>query len=432
MDPSRCLVVADDMTGGGDTGAQFAKKGLRTLLVTPGIFAGRPADYLNWDVLVVNTHSRAMDAAQARQSVAAILQHLDLKRFGVIYKKIDSTFRGNIGGEVDAILETSGLPVGFLTPAYPEMGRTVKGGILMVQGTPVAETEASCDPACPVQDSNLVNLMRRQSSCGIDLVNHRRLASALGPLREAVDRKRQAGAKLLIFDGLERKDLEAIAAVGFAMQPLPLFIGSAGLAEAVASRFAEKIGVTSGMPSAATPVAHAVVVSGSASAVARRQIAQVVQVTGFPRIEIPSSFALQAPSDRVAEAEALCRTAAEALRRGSVVLSVSPERTAASGLLDRRAAQGLAEALGGIAAYALAGSGVAPHDMALILTGGDTAMAVLAPLAIEGIAIGGELLEGIMVGRVRGGRFSGAQVVTKAGAFGKDDAMLQAVRRLTQ
>ena len=111
---------------------------------------------------------------------------------------------------------------------------------------------------------------------------------------------------------------------------------------------------------------------------------------------------------------------------------MSPERTAASGLLDRRAAQGLAEALGGIAAYALAGSGVAPHDMALILTGGDTAMAVLAPLAIEGIEIGGELLEGIMVGRVRGGRFSGAQVVTKAGAFGKEDAMLQAVRRLTK
>jgi uncharacterized protein YgbK (DUF1537 family) len=432
MDPSRCLVVADDMTGGGDTGAQFAKKGLHTLLVTPGISAGRPTDYLDWDVLVVNTHSRAMDAAQARRSVAAILQHLNLKRFGVIYKKIDSTFRGNIGGEVDAILEASGLPVGFLTPAFPEMGRTVKDGILMVQGIPVAETEASCDPACPVQDSNLANLLRRQSSCRIDLVDHRRLASALGPLREAVDRKRQAGAKLLIFDGLERKDLEAIAAVGFAMQPLPLFIGSAGLAEAVASRFAEKIRVTPGMPSAATPAAHVVVVCGSASAVARRQIARVVQNTGFPRIEVPSSFALQAPSDRAAETEALCRTAAEALRRGSLVLSVSPERSAGAGGDDRRAAQGLAEALGDIAACALADSGVAPRDVALILTGGDTAMAVLAPLGIEGIEIGGELLAGIMAGRVRGGRFSGAQVVTKAGAFGKEDALLQAVRLLTQ
>ena len=432
MDQSRCLVVADDMTGGGDTGAQFAKKGLRTLLVTPGISAGLPADYLKWDVLVLNTHSRAMDAAQARQAVAAILQQLDLKRFGVIYKKIDSTFRGNIGSEVDAILETSGLPMGFLTPAFPEMGRTVKDGILMVKGTPVAETEASRDPACPVQDSNLVNLLRRQSSGGIDLVDHRNVASALGSLREAVYRKRQAGANILIFDGLGRKDLEAIAEVGFGMQPLPLFIGSAGLAEAVASRFAEKTGPKPAAPSATGSAAHALVVCGSASAVSRRQLALMAQGTGFPCIEIRSSFALQAPSDRAAEEGALRRAACDALRRGSVVLSVSPERTAGSGVDDRLAAQAITETLGGIAAYALACSGVAPQNMALILTGGDTAMAVLAPLGIEGIEIGGELLEGIMAGRVKGGRFSDAQVVTKAGAFGKDDALLRVVRLLTK
>ena len=420
------------MTGGGDAGAQFAKKGLRTLLVTPAISAGLPADYLRWDALVLNTHSRAMDPAQARQAVAAVLQRLDLKRFGVIYKKIDSTFRGNIGGEVDAILETSGLPVGFLTPAFPEMGRTVKDGILLVKGTPVAETEASRDPACPVKDSNLVDLLRRQSSCSIDLVDHRQIASALGSLREVVYRKRQAGAKILIFDGLGRKDLEAIAEVGFGLQPLPLFIGSAGLAEAVASRFAEKIRLTMATPSATASAAHALVVCGSASAVSRRQLARVAQDAGFPHIEIRSSFALQAPSDRAAEEETIRRTASDALRRGSVILSVSPERTAGSGVDDRLAAQAIAEALGGIAASALAGSGVAPHDVALILTGGDTAMAVLAPLGIEGIEIGGELLEGIMAGRITGGRFSDAQVATKAGAFGKDDALLQVVRRLTK
>jgi uncharacterized protein YgbK (DUF1537 family) len=31
---------------------------------------------------------------------------------------------------------------------------------------------------------------------------------------------------------------------------------------------------------------------------------------------------------------------------------------------------------------------------------------------------------------VKGGRFSNAQVVTKAGAFGQDDALLQVVRLL--
>jgi hypothetical protein len=46
--------------------------------------------------------------------------------------------------------------------------------------------------------------------------------------------------------------VEAIAEVGFGLQPLPLFIGSAGLAEAVASRFAEKIKLI-GPPSSLDP-----------------------------------------------------------------------------------------------------------------------------------------------------------------------------------
>jgi D-threonate/D-erythronate kinase len=308
----------------------------------------------------------------------------------------------------------------------------VKDGILMVKGIPVAETEASRDPACPVNDSNLVNLLRRQSSGGIDLVGLRHLSSAPGSLRQAVYRKRQAGAKILIFDALKRQDLEAIAEAGFELQPLPLFIGSAGLAEAVATRFAENTRLKAGVPSGTTSAAHALVVCGSASAVSRRQLALVVQNANFPHIEIRSALALQAPSDRAAEEATICRRASDALRHGSVILSVSPERTAASGGDDRLAAQAIAETLGGIAASALAGSGVAPHDVALILTGGDTAMAVLAPLGTEGIEIGGELLEGIMAGRVKGGFFSGAQVVTKAGAFGKDDALLRVVRLLAK
>jgi uncharacterized protein YgbK (DUF1537 family) len=204
------------------------------------------------------------------------------------------------------------------------------------------------------------------------------------------------------------------------------------LAEAVATRFAEKINPRPAVTSATMPAAHALVVCGSASAVSRRQLALMAQDAGLPHIEIRSSFALQAPSDRAAEEGAIHRTASDALRRGSVVLSVSAERADGSGAEDRLAAQAIAETLGGIAAHALAGSGVAPHDVALILTGGDTAMAVLAPLGIEGIEIGSELLEGIMAGRVKGGPFSNAQVVTKAGAFGKDDALLRVVRLLTK
>jgi uncharacterized protein YgbK (DUF1537 family) len=87
MKPLRCLILADDMTGGGDTGAQFAKKRLRTLLATAGASRRLPLDDNRWPVLAVNTHTRAMEPEQARQRVSELLKQLELERFGVIYKR---------------------------------------------------------------------------------------------------------------------------------------------------------------------------------------------------------------------------------------------------------------------------------------------------------------------------------------------------------
>ena len=61
--------------------------------------------------------------------------------------------------------------------------------------------------------------------------------------------------------------------------------------------------------------------------------------------------------------------------------------------------------------------------MALILTGGDTALSVLNLLKVERIEIEGELLEGIVKGRLVGGDWDGLTIITKAGAFGKEDAL---------
>ncbi|HRY78785.1 MAG TPA: four-carbon acid sugar kinase family protein [Spirochaetia bacterium] len=58
-------VIADDLTGAGDTGAQFARAGLRTRSLF-GDWA--PEDIEGSDALVVNTDSRPLDpAACARE-----------------------------------------------------------------------------------------------------------------------------------------------------------------------------------------------------------------------------------------------------------------------------------------------------------------------------------------------------------------------------
>ena len=58
----------------------------------------------------------------------------------LIYKKTDSTLRGNIAAELRALADL--FPtwrIGY-APAYPALGRTVKNGVLYVDDVPVSET----------------------------------------------------------------------------------------------------------------------------------------------------------------------------------------------------------------------------------------------------------------------------------------------------
>ena len=136
-------IIADDLTGAGDAGVQFAAAGLRTRTLrddwTPESLAGA-------EVVVVDTASRGLAAEQAYRRVAAAAARLQAAATQVVYKKIDSTLRGPLGAEIDAVLDACGLNLALVCPAYPANGRTLQDGVLLVGGIPVAETPAAADP----------------------------------------------------------------------------------------------------------------------------------------------------------------------------------------------------------------------------------------------------------------------------------------------
>ena len=68
----------------------------------------------------------------------------------------------------------------------------------------------------------------------------------------------------------------------------------------------------------------------------------------------------------------------------------------------------------------------------VFLTGGDTALGMLANIEADGSEILSEIRVGIPLVRVKGGSFEGLKLVTKAGAFGEDDAVVFALRKLKE
>lgn len=113
----KLLVIADDFTGALDTGVQFSRQGIQTLVSTETVvqYNTLPQEI---EVLVLNTESRHLTFDQAYEKTKTILEDAKVAQVPFIYKKVDSALRGNISAEIKAILDMSEQAA---LPFYPHI-----------------------------------------------------------------------------------------------------------------------------------------------------------------------------------------------------------------------------------------------------------------------------------------------------------------------
>ncbi len=409
-------VVADDLTGAADSGVPYAAALAPVTLLDHRRLAERaPADEAPPRVISVFTATRDADPESAGRTLRNLGRALAALRPGRVYKKIDSCLRGNIGCELEALMGPLGRDLSFIAPAFPAQGRTTRDGVHRLHGVPVAQTEMGRDPLSPVTDSRLdawIGLQTRHACAhiGIALLDAGEQAVA-----GEVDRLRAAGVRHLTFDSVEDAHLELVADLALRRYPGALLCGSAGLARSLARALAVNrrrpaAPVSSRVPPGTGPFLF---VCGSASETLHRQVDELVGSAPLTLSELACEALLA--RDGADARKAALRRAAEGLDRGSVVIRISPpgrERAP----VDARA---LTAALGRFAGAVIA----ARRPGGIFLSGGDTAAAVLAEVNCRAIALEGELANGVVWGTVRGGALAGLPVATKAGAFGRPDAL---------
>ncbi len=106
-------LIADDLTGAMDAGLQFGKRGLRALV--PLGWQALP----DAEVLVVDTDTREATASEAHRRVGLVAGALCGR---TLFKKVDSTMRGNVGYELRALLEVLSPRAIVVAPAFPGGG----------------------------------------------------------------------------------------------------------------------------------------------------------------------------------------------------------------------------------------------------------------------------------------------------------------------
>lgn len=392
----RIGIIADDLTGAMDTGLQLAKRGLEVLVCI------HPARLPEAQAVVVDTETRALEASVAYRRVAEVARAMVGWR---VYKKIDSTMRGNIGYELRALLQVLQPRAVVVAPAFPQGGRTTLHGRQLVNGRPLHLTYLAHDPRWPMHEAHIPTLLMQQAGREVGWLGLEQLAEGVKATAHALASRPEP---LLVVDALSDEHLTILARALVSLGDAWIPCGSAGLAEAwgEASGWASSQALPPPLPDARP----ALLVSGSRSDVVRTQLEHVLASGRIARLDLAARGVFDAP-DEVARLTRACLAALD--EDVDVVLTSSfTPLVAGAGVTVARI---LGEvAAGVIAARELAG---------VCLTGGDIAMAFCEALGVQALRILHEVQPGIPGGELVGGRGTGLKVVTKAGGFGDAHAL---------
>ena len=403
---SSVLIIADDLSGAADCASAYARAGRETLVVIDGEASGMHGTA---DVVALDADSRRMPAADAARLHRAL--HARHAAPGqLLYKKIDSTLRGNFAAEIAAIVDVAGIAI--VAPAFPAAGRTTRDGRQYINGVALEQSEVwRAEGLDGVADTPAMLERHGLRTGRVTLADIRRGAVALAA---CMDRAAVDGMQALVCDVECDDDLRAIAQASPYLAARCFWVGSAGLAV----HLAQVAGGTA-PPSPKVSVNGAIVtVVGSLSSVSRAQAQRLREATGMASIDVSAS--LLRPDASAARLADLQRKLASTLgQRQDLLLTIAMDED-----IDMREGLQLCQGLAALLAP-LAGT-----IGALVATGGETARAMLCAMHYSGLRLLGEVEPGVPLSIASGPR--ALPVITKAGAFGSRDTLLHCHGTLAQ
>lgn len=374
----KIAVIADDLTGALDTGIQFTQWGFKTKVVeTP--------EGENNQVIVINTETRNKDPEQAYSILLNLADKL--RNYDIIYKKIDSTLRGNPGPETEAILKATQEKRVIFTPTYPATARSVKEGHLYVGDQAVTDTA-------------YVNEYRTKTSYIPEILNVKT------PVHICKNLSKIPENGIIVFDSVNEQDL-----INIACKRTRVLAGSAGLADALCQTLRNPPPVLS--------------IIGSMRSESRVQALQQRNRLGAEIIPINVINALKS----MPQCEILAKAKKSLEKNDIVITSAYTEQMVKQtqneakilGLDSEKIEKRITGALAGLA-YDLITS---QKLSGIIITGGATAKAIISKLGVQNIELIDEAQPGIPVIRL-----DHTLTITKAGGFGQPDTLIRATQYL--
>jgi len=225
-------IIADDLTGATDTGVQLSKQGYETT-----VYLGNIPENNNCNndkkkhVRVVDCESRELPPHKAKLKIKEILNSIHFTKNDIVYKKVDSTLRGNIMIEIEETMKITEKDLCIFTPAYPENKRVVAGGYLLINNVLLEESDyIDKNIGKYGGESYIPKLLNLNANIPIDLIDIKEIIKGPENLKTQIDKLKKDQKQLILFDATNNTHLENIIKSTNTIKESVLYAGSAGLA----------------------------------------------------------------------------------------------------------------------------------------------------------------------------------------------------------
>lgn len=410
------LVIADDLTGANDTGVHFLSDSENVeVVIDTNLFSMKTLDH-SVHTLVINTGTRNIEPREAAEKVKSYVNHFLTYSPKEIYKKIDSTLRGNVGSEIDALMTESGYSLACVAPAVPRNGRTTVNGICYIDGIPLYETEFAQDPFSPVRSSDAATIISGQSERKIGVFTLENLRAPKNIALTALKEKINDGCEILIVDSETREDLLLARNLFGLLDQKVLYVGAAGFFHAIGTKSIAKPQLC---------ISHKpkiLFVTGSMMETSKRQSDWLIDKKYINKtFPVISRLVI---SDENGEVTKIAQEVSEEFEHNPVAL-IHTDR-------DTREIARTAQKVGLTVSRIVEEVIRRTHIDVLVVTGGETAMNILSRLKIDSLHLIDEALPAVPVSLMQSPENSELLFISKAGSYGDTDVLEGIITYLAQ
>lgn len=435
--------VADDLTGATTTGVLLARSKARTAVFFNEAAAERSDNIGELDAIIVSSNSRPLPPEEAYAKVASATKAL--MNMGVKYfsKRIDTTLRGGVGHEIDAMLDVVGQDaVAVVVPAMPQSRRILVGGFSVIDGTALSKTPVAQDVRTPVYETFVPRLLAGQSRRKVDLIKLDTVLKGTEQIQAALQDKRAGGAEIIVVDGITLEDVQMIAqaVVNLEWNTVAVDPGAftsklaycRGLIKEECENIPEKTADGTGKT--------VLIAAGSATPVTKKQMKILCEDTRHQQISVEAlpliDGGVAAESEVMKAVEKILALMQQNEMPRAILIETAlhgeilnlDAEDAKRGYPQGMSAERINGGLGAIVAGVLERAG-REKVAGLYTTGGDTMVNVCFHLGVECLEVIDYVIAQTDVGRMIG-NYDGMPIIGKGGLTGNDNTALDIVERL--